>query len=138
MALASDAWTKLHQIFASKRRHFMDVAGEIGLTPGDMHALLSLVPGDPQPMRVLAEGWRCDASNVTWQVDRLEERGFTKREVSPNDRRVKTVVLTKAGEHAQNRIKAKIYAPPAELLELNDDVLEDLVRILGKVRLTGE
>jgi len=133
VALATEAWAKLHEIFMSKRRDFVDIAAESGLTPGDMHALLSLTPSDPQPMRALADGWRCDASNVTWQVDRLEERGLTTRATSATDRRVKTVTLTSAGERVQGEIRAKLHFPPAELLELSDDVLEDLVRILAKV-----
>jgi len=41
-----------------------------------MNALLYLEPGQPCSMRTLADAWKCDASNVTWLVDRLEEHGL--------------------------------------------------------------
>ena len=45
-------------------------------------------------MRVLADEWTCDASNATFIVDRLEERGLAERRSVPEDRRLKLVVLT--------------------------------------------
>jgi DNA-binding MarR family transcriptional regulator len=43
-------------------------------------------------MSQLADEWLCDASNATWIVDRLEERGLAERETTPTDRRVKDAV----------------------------------------------
>src|SRR4029453_18040920 len=44
-----------------------------------------------------AEEWACDASNATWMVDRLEERGLAERRSSPTDRRGKLVGLLARG-----------------------------------------
>ena len=42
-------------------------------------------------MRHLASLLKCDPSNVTFLVDRLEERGLVERQTDPADRRVKLV-----------------------------------------------
>jgi Mn-dependent DtxR family transcriptional regulator len=46
----------------------------------------------------LARSLHCHDSNVTGLVDRLEQRGLIERQSNPNDRRVKLIALTKAGE----------------------------------------
>lgn len=77
-------------------------------------------------MGVLAKDWACDASNVTWMVDRLEEKGFVQRRLDPTDRRVKAVVLTPAGVKAKATIEATIYEPPAYLASVDRTTLESL------------
>jgi DNA-binding MarR family transcriptional regulator len=62
-----------------------------------VNALLYLEPDVPKPMGALADAWKCDASNVTWLVDRLEEHGLAERVPHATDRRVRTVVLTRKG-----------------------------------------
>ena len=100
---------------------FTGVAAEMGLTPGDLHALLSLDADEPRPMRAMAEEWRCDASNVTWMVDRLEAHGYVERQSLPNDRRVRTVALTAAGIDAQARSKGLLYLAPESFSKLSTD-----------------
>ena len=43
----------------------------------------------------------CDASNVTGIVDRLEARGLIERRPAAQDRRVKLLALTPAGEQVR-------------------------------------
>jgi DNA-binding MarR family transcriptional regulator len=95
--------------------------------------LLSLDPTEPRPMRQLAEAWRCDASNVTFLVDRLEERRYVRRQISSTDRRVKTVVLTPAGDVARKKILAVLAAPPPQLLKLSVAELRHLTEVLEKL-----
>jgi len=131
--LAREAWELMFELFMSNRRRFTDVAAEMQLTPGDLHALLSIDQAEPRAMRSLAESWQCDASNVTWLVDRLEERGFVERRTLPTDRRVKTVVLTSAGETAQAQLRDRLLTPPPELSQLSPDALGDLLAILRRI-----
>ena len=81
-------------------------------------------------MRELAEEWACDASNATWIVDRLEERGLAERRTVPGDRRVKSVVLTSRGAKTRDRVLHAMFEPPPELLELDR---ADLVAIRDAV-----
>ncbi len=90
-----------------------------GDLPGEIRALEALDPAQSQPMRALATELRCDASNVTWLVDRLEARGFVERQASPDDRRVKTLTLTPGPGSPRERIAESMRTPPPPLLALS-------------------
>ena len=132
--LAAEAWRALLDYFLENRNRHMALAAEFGLTVGDMKTLLSLSPDEPRSMRSLAGEWKCDASNVTWLVDRLEERGLVERRTSPLDRRVKTVLLTPAGVTTKDAVLERMYEPPEAVLALPRDDLEALARALGRLR----
>jgi len=129
---ASEAWRGLVD-FWTRRNRWVQVAGELGISPGHAKALTLLAADDPPPMGVLAEGLHCDASFVTNIVDKLEERGFAERRPSATDRRVKTVVITEAGLKARAQFEAALYEPPEELLDLPDADLRTLARIVAKL-----
>ena len=65
-------------------------------------------------MRELAQEWLCDASNATFIVDRLEERGLAERRSVPTDRRVKMVVLTARGNRMRGRVLERFFEPPPD------------------------
>jgi DNA-binding MarR family transcriptional regulator len=58
--------------------------------------------------RELAARLRCDPSNVTFLVDRLENRRLVSRSRAVGDRRVTTLALTPAGIEVRNRLIATI------------------------------
>ncbi len=125
-ALAGEVWqTLLGFLLASSEQHRRTLH-ELGLTPGDMKAFMVLQPDEPHSMGELAQTWMCDASNATWIVDRLEERGWVERRPKPGDRRVKTVVLTPEGEKMKELLLQRIGEPPETLLDLDRDALEQL------------
>ena len=84
-------------------------------------------------MRALADAWRCDPSNATWIVDRLEGLGLVERQAVPTDRRVKLVVLTAKGQKTKAALLKEFHAPPADLSALDREDLEALVRVLSKL-----
>lgn len=94
---AAAVWRLLLQCTMSRFGRPSGVLQQMGLTPGHMKALLLLEPGKALPMGLLANQFSCDASTMTWVVDRLEERGLVERRGLPSDRRVKTVALTPWG-----------------------------------------
>jgi DNA-binding MarR family transcriptional regulator len=137
--LAAEAWRPLVEFFFKTAKHRTRVLGRYGLTPGDAKALASLEPGEGRPMGALAEEWTCDASNATWMVDRLEERGLAERRSSPTDRRVKLVVLTALGRKTRAAIMERMFEPPPELLRLDRADLEALREALARLpSLDGE
>ena len=83
------------------KAHFETHTAALGLSPPQAHALRSLAGGDPLSQRELAAALHCDASNVTGIVDRLEARGLVERQVSQQDRRVKTLLVTAEGARPQ-------------------------------------
>jgi DNA-binding MarR family transcriptional regulator len=132
-ALAAAAWRPLVDFFFKTVKHRSRVLGRYGLTPGDARALGSLEAGEGRPMGALAEEWACDASNATWMVDRLEERGLAERRSSPTDRRVKLVVLTPLGRKTRAAILEGMYEPPPELLRLDRADLQALRDALAQL-----
>jgi DNA-binding MarR family transcriptional regulator len=84
-------------------------------------------------MRSLADEWRCDASNATWIIDRLEGAGLAVRRAAPNDRRVKLVVLTAKGARVKREVLEAFYTPPPELLALDSTELAALERLLDRL-----
>ena len=129
--LAEEAWTA----FVGTMQHFQDsflaAARDLDLNPGELKTL-QLLAHEPQPMGAIARHLRCDASNVTWLADRLEERGLAERRPDPDDRRVKTLALTPAGRAAQHRSHARMHAPPEQLLALSAAELRTLRDLLQR------
>ena len=83
-------------------------------------------------MTSLAAELRCDASNVTWLADRLEERGFVARQSDPHDRRVKTLALTPRGRDVRGKISEQLRVAPQVLLTLSAPELRTLHQLLQK------
>jgi DNA-binding MarR family transcriptional regulator len=132
-ALAAEIWRRMLDYSMVHRRH-LQTARELGLNPGATKLLLELEPDDPRPMRALAEAFACDASNMTWMVDQLEERGLVERRPFRGDRRVKTVALTVLGEKTKAELLQRVYAPPDDLVALPHQILEHLRDALAKLR----
>lgn len=78
----------------------------LGLTPSQAMALREL--GSPLTMRELAGRMSCEASNVTFVVDRLEAAGLVERTAHPDDRRVKRVRLTGDGRNLRTRLMRQL------------------------------
>jgi DNA-binding MarR family transcriptional regulator len=134
-AIASEVWRMLAEFTFTRFQsgdHF-GILREMGLTPGHMKALAVLDADEPRPMRAMADALSCDASMVTWLVDRMEERGLVERLALPSDRRVKTVALTPLGVDTRDRLMNALYEPPAELLSLDTTSLETLRSQLSKL-----
>jgi DNA-binding MarR family transcriptional regulator len=119
------------------QQRVLSACDEIELSPPALKALLSLQAGQAVPMRVLAGKWRCDASWVTALVDQLEERGYAERRVLPDDRRVRTVVITDLGLKGARQALAAIAEPPATLHNLTAKEQAQLHRLLAKLAPTG-
>jgi DNA-binding MarR family transcriptional regulator len=127
-AVAADVWRLMARFTLSQvqRGDHFELLREHGLTPGHLKALAILDADEPRPMGAMADALQCDASQVTWLVDRLEERGFVERRPLASDRRVKTVALTDEGVAFRARILEHLYEPPDALLTLDAASLETL------------
>ena len=64
---------------------------------GAQARVLGLLSLEPMPMRKIAQKLKCEPSNVTGIVDRLETRGLVERRPDPADRRVKLAAATEKG-----------------------------------------
>jgi DNA-binding MarR family transcriptional regulator len=117
-------------IHLSKRR-FMAIASEFDLSPPQVMALRQLDPDEPKPMSELAIALRCDNSNVTGIVDRLEDRGLVQRRPGEHDRRVKMLMITERGAQVRAGLAARLDEPPEALANLSPEdqrALRDIMR----------
>lgn len=132
-AVAAEAWRLLLDCALAQLDQVAGVVRGLGLSSGDVRALLVLDRDEPRAMGSLAQAWHCDASNVTWTVDRLQERGLVERRTQPTDRRVKAVVLTELGGRTKAEVLGTLYEPPAGLLGLDRPGLDALRDALARL-----
>jgi MarR family transcriptional regulator, organic hydroperoxide resistance regulator len=119
----------LFEFFKAQKPRFAELTEEFDLSGAQLHALYLL--GEPRSMGELAQRLCCDASNVTGLVDRLEGRGLIERRPGPDDRRVRMLVLTPAGEELRTRALARFSDAPAGIAALSAEeqrTLRDLLR----------
>jgi DNA-binding MarR family transcriptional regulator len=94
-------------------------------------ALQHLDPERPIPMSALADLLRCDNSNVTGIVDRLERAGLVERRPAPDDRRVKALAVTARGRAVREEVERRLSDPPPQIARLRGDqarALRDVLR----------
>ena len=60
-------------------------------------------------MRKLAQKLKCEPSNVTGIVDRLEARGLVERRPDPADRRVKLAAATDEGRRMAEGLRDSLH-----------------------------
>ncbi|MCW7991100.1 MarR family transcriptional regulator, partial [Streptomyces platensis subsp. clarensis] len=75
-------------VVARYHDEYEEAAAQHALT-GAQARVLGLLSLEPTPMRKIAEKLKCEPSNVTGIIDRLESRGLAERRPDPADRRVK-------------------------------------------------
>lgn len=73
-------------------------------------------------------------SSVTNTVDRLQEKGYVRREPHPEDGRATVIVLTDAGRDLSERATAAINADVFEQPGLSREDADELVAIIARMR----
>ncbi|MGW0834989.1 MarR family winged helix-turn-helix transcriptional regulator [Streptomyces prunicolor] len=99
---------------------YEEAAGDHRLT-GAQARLLSLLSLEPLPMRKLALKLKCEPSNVTGIVDRLETRGLVERRPDPTDRRVKLAAATEEGRRVARSLRESLRFAREPLAGLSDE-----------------
>jgi DNA-binding MarR family transcriptional regulator len=130
---AARAWRLMYGLMMERKQDIPRIAATFGVNPGAMHALMHLDPDTPQSMSALADILKCDASNVTWLIDRLEENGLAERRPHPTDRRIRTVAITPKGMQVRAAVEAQLFEPPESLRHLSVRDLEALGKVLEKI-----
>ncbi|WP_415950546.1 MarR family winged helix-turn-helix transcriptional regulator [Streptomyces sp. KLOTTS4A1] len=102
---------------------------------GAQARVLALLSLEALPMRQIAVRLKCEPSNVTGIVDRLEARGLVERRPDPQDRRVKLAAVTAEGRATARKLRDGLSFAREPLAELSHEervVLRDLLaRMLG-------
>ncbi|MFC9284304.1 MarR family winged helix-turn-helix transcriptional regulator [Streptomyces collinus] len=118
------------EVVARYHADYEEAAAGHSLT-GAQAKLLGLLTLEPLPMRKLAQKLRCEPSNVTGIVDRLESRGLVERRPDPGDRRVKVAAATDEGRGVARELRDGLRFAREPLAGLSDEerlVLRDLLR----------
>jgi DNA-binding MarR family transcriptional regulator len=131
---AAEAWRLMFQLLMASSETRTASLARRGLTPNDSRGLWSLETSKGRPIGDLAREWRCDPSNATFIVSRLEKAGYARREASSEDGRVKLVWLTETGATTRAELLREYHDPPAEVRALAPRDLRELTRILKKMR----
>ncbi|GAA2088165.1 MarR family transcriptional regulator [Streptomyces albiaxialis] len=134
-ALTLEVLELVGTVVARYHEEYELAAAEHSLT-GAQARVLALISREPTPMRKLAQRLKCEPSNVTGMVDRLESRGLVERRADPADRRVKVAAATDEGRTTASRLRSALdFAgePLAGLTPLERTLLRDLLkRMLGQ------
>ncbi|MFJ4618231.1 MarR family winged helix-turn-helix transcriptional regulator [Streptomyces sp. NPDC088812] len=129
-ALTLEVVELIGEVVARFHEDYEDAAAAYALT-GAQARLLSLLSLEPLPMRKLANRLKCEPSNVTGIVDRLEARGLAERRPDPADRRVKLAAATEEGRRVAKGLREGLRfarEPLAGLTEEERGVLRGLLR----------
>ncbi|MCX5198070.1 MarR family transcriptional regulator [Streptomyces sp. NBC_00249] len=117
-------------VVARYHMEYEDAAARHQLT-GAQARVLTLLALEPLPMRRIARKLRCEPSNVTGIIDRLEGRGLVARHPDPADRRVKLAAPTEEGLRTAERLRESLdfaREPLAGLTGEERTALRDLLR----------
>ncbi|MEU3981633.1 MarR family transcriptional regulator [Streptomyces sp. NPDC026672] len=132
-ALTLEVVELIGDVVARFHADYEDAAAEHALT-GAQARLLRLLCLEPLPMRKLANKLKCEPSNVTGIVDRLESRGLVERRPDPSDRRVKLAVVTEEGRRVTGRLREHLRFAREPLAGLSDDERRSLRDLLTRMR----
>src|SRR5689334_10182530 len=107
-------------IVARYHEEYEEAAAEHHLT-GAQAGVLALLAREPMPMRGIARQLKCEPSNVTGIVDRLEARGLAERRPDPADRRVKLAAATDEGHRVARELREGLRFAREPLAGLSDE-----------------
>jgi DNA-binding MarR family transcriptional regulator len=128
-AAAAKAWAGMQEFVTGEdRRRALRVGLDLGVRKAEL--LIMLTQG-PMTLRDIAQAVEVDPPAATVGVDRLERRGFVRREAHPDDLRRKLVHLTEAGVRAAATAKRILADPPPALAALGAHDLATLTRIFA-------
>lgn len=129
--LPGHAIRRLHQISTGI---FHQETADIGVTPLQYSVLHTVSERPDIDQRTLACFVALDASTTAGVVDRLELRGALVRRVSPQDKRMRLLSLTPAGEDLLKKvIPAMLRAQEQILAPLTPRQREDFMHLLDKL-----
>jgi MarR family transcriptional regulator, lower aerobic nicotinate degradation pathway regulator len=96
---------------------FLDETAEHGITPVQFALLTAVRQDDGLDQRTIAGKIGFDTSTIGAVVDRLESRELIRRMVSPDDKRVRLLSLTPAGEALLKRVIPAMLRAQERMLE---------------------
>jgi MarR family transcriptional regulator for hemolysin len=126
-----------HLVFTAKavREAFEKTLADAGGSLGTWLVLSALSGDGIVSQTILATRAQVEGATITHHVDRLEKLGLVRREIDPNDRRVRRIELTPEGEALQHRLLAAAKSFDATLFAgVGERQQAELRRTLDRIR----
>ena len=86
----------------------------------------------PCTMSAVAQELGCGPSNITRLIDKLEARALVERRAHPDDRRIKSLAMTRKGAALRRRLMERLARPAPWMQALSPDDQRQLVGILRR------
>lgn len=133
----------LYRVFAksfkSVNEHAVTGSKIEGFNPTAFAVMEVLYYKGPQPIQQIGAKLLLQSGNVTYVIDKLEERGFLFRKPCPTDRRVIFAELTHEGEQLMNELYPKFSERIHRALSgLNAEEKDQIIFLLKKMGLQAE
>ncbi len=106
------------------RKKFKEILSEFGLTPPQLGVLQRLYEEDGRSASKLTDQLFSDRSTIMAIIDKLQEKGFVRREPDRTDRRVNRIFLTEKAR----RIQPDLLAQTEQLHDAITNVLSPMQR----------
>ncbi|NNN09342.1 MAG: MarR family transcriptional regulator [Acidimicrobiaceae bacterium] len=130
--VASEVWSSLVEVVVNNDRK-REVCEQTGLSLGKVKALRRIAEC-PLSMGELATLLGVDPPNMTTMIDDMQHARLVQRQVHPTDRRIMLVAITATGSKLARKANDILSRVPESLLVLPVQDLEQLRRILARVR----
>ncbi len=128
---------RLHQISTAIFAGEMAQAG-VDLTSVQYAALKALASHPGIDQNTLAGLVAYDRATMAGVVERLERRGYLRREISQTDRRARVLMLTEAGQDIINLVSPAVNRVQEQLLAaLSSDESRTLISLMAKATVAG-
>lgn len=112
---------------------YSDYARSIGISYTEMHILNLIAVTEDCTQKILCEKIFLPKQTVNSIITAIYKKGWIELKEKPDDRRVKTVKLTKAGqEYVDEYIMPIMEAEETAMASLSDKDSETLVRTMGE------
>jgi DNA-binding MarR family transcriptional regulator len=133
-ALATEAFLNVGLLTGGVRSAFEQLLFDAGLPSMAAFNVLSVLAGDPQPLRpsVIAERVMVTRATTTGVLDSLEARGLITRDTHHADGRSRVIAITRAGRKIVNALVPRAHAFEAELMTaLDDEQLRQFIEMVA-------
>ena len=127
---ATDVEQAMFEFVDAYNQAWEEAAGKHDLSTA--HACVLGRVENRRSMGELAEELRCDASNITQIVARLEARDLVHREPNPEDRRSRQIVRTPSGDDLYGAFEESFEFPRAAVANLTVAERRQLTELLQK------
>jgi DNA-binding MarR family transcriptional regulator len=96
---------------------FVRTLAPLQIRPAQYSVLVVIESNPGLSQAEIAERLGIERARLARMLDRLEWRGFTRRQAAPNDRRSHALFLTREGQRTLRKVKALAARHEAQLME---------------------